>query len=80
MNTNVMIGLIIVAAFVFGYAIGYARNGFKTNIGTLWIDTLDPEINPNLYLELKEGVGYFMEDKQVCMDVRIVQNTAPARE
>lgn len=80
MDNNTMIILIVLAAFVFGYAMGYSRNGFKSNIGTLWIDALSPDDNPNLYLELKEGVGYFIEDKQVCMDVRVVQNTAPARE
>lgn len=80
MDSNVTIGIIIFAAFVFGYAIGYLKNGYKTNVGTLWIDTLDPENKPLLYLELKEGVEYFMDDKDVCMDVRRVQETAPTRE
>lgn len=80
MDNRTMIMLIVAAAFVFGYAIGYMKNGFKQNIGTLWIDTLEPETKPLLYLELKEGVEYFMEDKQVCMDVRVVQDTRPTRE
>lgn len=80
MDTNVMIGIIIFAAFIFGYTIGYLKNGYKTNVGTLWIDALDPENKPLLYLELKEGVEYFMDDKDVCMDVRRVQETAPTRE
>ena len=80
MDIRILIGLGIFTAFVFGYAIGYMRNGFKQNIGTLWIDALEPETKPLLYLELKEGVEYFIEDKQVCMDVRVVQDTRPTRD
>lgn len=72
--------LIAAAIFVAGYVIGYLKNGFKQNVGTLWIDTLEPETKPLLYLDLKEGVEYFMDDRQVCMDVRVVQDTRPTRE
>ena len=72
--------LFAIGGFLFGYIIVFAKHGCKNNIGTLWVDNQMPENKPLLYLELKEGVDYFQDDKEVLMDVRIVENVAPTRD
>jgi len=72
--------LMVIGGFIFGYAVATAKHGCKNNIGTLWVDNQMPENKPLLYLELREDVDYFQDDKEVLMDVRIVQDTAPTRD
>lgn len=74
----VVVGFIF--SFVLGYAIAMAKYSGIINIGTLWIDQEMPEERPLLYLELNDGVGYFMDDKHVMMDVRAVVNEKASRE
>lgn len=76
--TYVIIGFVF--CFIVGYAAASAKYAGMSNIGTLWVDNEMPEEKPLLYLELKDSVGYFMDDKHVMMDVRIVKDEKASRE
>lgn len=75
----ILIGFVL--CFMIGYAAATAKYGGMSNIGTLWIDGEMPiDRKPLLYLELQDGVEYFMDDKYVMMDVRVVQDERASRE
>lgn len=59
--------LLMVLFLIGGYILG--RLYRRDSVGTLRIDSSDPDDGPYMFLELKTDPGYVMKQKQVVLDV-----------
>lgn len=62
----------ILIAWILGFVVGgaiVAAITYRKPIGTLKIDTSDPDGGPYLFLELNQSIGSFYEKKQVVMEI-----------
>lgn len=59
---------ICIVVVVLSFVLGYLRRGSQKPVGTLRIDTSDPD-GPYLFLELHTQVSEVMKQKQVTLDV-----------
>ena len=62
-------GICIVVA-VLSFVLGYLRRGSQKPVGTLRIDTSDPD-GPYLFLELHTSINEVMLHKTVTLDVNL---------
>lgn len=62
-------GICIVVA-VLSFVLGYLRQGSQKPVGTLRIDTSDPD-GPYLFLELHTPINEVMRHKTVTLDVNL---------
>ena len=62
-------GICIVVA-VLSFVLGYLRRGSQKPVGTLRIDTSDPD-GPYLFLELHTSINEVMQHKTVTLDVNL---------
>ena len=62
-------GICIVVA-VLSFVFGYLRRGSQKPVGTLRIDTSDPD-GPYLFLELHTSINEVMQHKTVTLDVNL---------
>lgn len=62
-------GICIVVA-VLSFVLGYLRRGSQKPVGTLRIDTSDPD-GPYLFLELHTPINEVMRHKIVTLDVNL---------